>query len=179
MTKTMRKYRRTPDYAIADDNQPTRYHGPYGFQWLIKGILGGAPRPGIIRDAEQDIYDLERVGTKLLITLNESWAPPIKTLQAHGMESFQMKFSDIHVPSFEQAAELCALVDDSLSDHRPCVYHCRAGHGRTGTMLAAQLVYYGTSADSAVAQTRARHASWIDNPTQLDFLAQFERYLGQ
>ena len=159
------------------DNPPLRYVGPTGFHWLINGLLGGTPRPGIVRDVEHDVEALERVGTKLLITLNENWTPPVAILNAHGIDSHQVKITDMHAPTLEQALDLCQVVDGYLAEGRACIYHCRAGQGRTGTLLAAQLVFYGTNAADAISEVRSRNHKWIESQVQVEFLAEFSDYL--
>ena len=167
-----------PDHIKPMNNPPSRYVGPTGFHWLINGLLGGTPRPGIFRDMEHDIEALERLGTKLLITLNENWEPPVAILNAHGIDSHQVKITDMLAPTYDQALALCELVNEYLAEGRACIYHCRAGQGRTGTMLAAQLIYYGANSDAAIAKVKSCNQKWIESQAQIDFLLKFEGYLA-
>ncbi len=163
-------FARLPDYLTPSDNPPLRYMGPTGFHWLISGKLGGTPRPGIVRSIDSDLEALQRMGTRLLITLTEKWSPPIDRLRDYGIDSYHLKIADMGVPTPDQAKELCQLVDSYLQEGKACVYHCRAGQGRTGTMLAAQLIYYGMESIDAITEVRANHAKWIESHAQEDFL---------
>ena len=165
-----------PDHIKPMDNPPLRYVGPTGFHWLINGLLGGTPRPGIMRRVEHDVEALQRLGAKLLITLTENWEPPVAILNAHGIDSHQVKIADMHAPSHEQALALCKLVDAYLAKGQACIYHCRAGQGRTGTMLAAQLLYYGAASTDAIAEVRKCNHKWIESQAQIEFLAGFEEF---
>lgn len=177
VTERISRHKQFPDYVRPKDNPPLRYVGPTGFHWLINGLLGGTPRPGIVRDVEHDVEALQRLNTKLLITLNENWTPPVAILSAHGITSHQVKITDMHAPTFEQALDLCDLVDGYLAEDRACIYHCRAGQGRTGTMLAAQLIYYGENAETALAEVRSRNHKWIESQAQVEFLTEFQQHL--
>ncbi|MGE0326021.1 MAG: dual specificity protein phosphatase family protein, partial [Polyangiaceae bacterium] len=51
--------------------------------------------------------------------------------------------------------------------------HCHAGLGRTGTMLAAFLIYRGETAEAAITRVREVRPSYIQSQAQLDFLKRF------
>lgn len=71
------------------------------------------------------------------------------------------------------------MIDTYLARSEVCVFHCKAGKGRTGTMLAAQLIYYEMSADEAILMTRGRNPQWIESDVQIAFLQAFEKGLRQ
>ncbi len=168
-----------PDYLSVKSDAPSANVGPTGFHWLIEGVLGGTPRPGIgvTPDTAEDVEALARTGAKLLITLNQNWDAPIAELAKHGIDSHQLRIADMGVPTPKQAIETCKLVDLYLAQFKPCVFHCRAGRGRTGTLLTAQLIYYGVSADEAIAFAKHKNPNWIESQEQLDFLHRFPESL--
>ncbi len=151
--------------------------GPTGFHWLVDGLLGGMRRPGVLTKTRHDIEALARMNVSLLVTLNENWSPPVDELAAHGIDSFVHKITDLHAPDAERALATCRYVDGYLAHDRACIYHCRAGIGRTGTMLAAQLMYYGFNASDAIQAVRAKNPKWIQSEIQLEFLPTFGEYL--
>lgn len=153
------------------------YKGPSEFNWLVNGLLGGVRRPGILSEVRYDVELLENIGVSLLVTLNENWEPPVELLAKHNIDSFHLKITDLKAPTAAEALETCQLVDGYLAADKICVYHCRAGKGRTGTLLAAQLIYYGLSADEAITETRSKNPRWIESEVQIEFLAHFESYL--
>jgi len=153
------------------------YRGPSGFHWLIEGLLGGMRLPGVLTEMRYDIEALRRVNISLLVTLNEVWSPPADELAAFGVDSYVHKITDLQAPDFEQALATCQHVDGYLAKDKACVYHCRAGVGRTGTMLAAQLMYYGLSSNQAIETARKKNPRWIETDAQLDFLHGFNAYL--
>jgi len=155
--------------------------GPKDFHWLIRGRLGGAPRPGVGfgKDVRGDLDALRRVNTTLLVNLTEEPDPPSHVVEEAGLESHHHKIPDMGAPEPDQAWETCRLVDRYLSEDKVCVYHCHGGKGRTGTMLAAQLIYYGMDADRAVATVREQNAKWIESQKQMDFLYLFSEYASR
>ena len=163
------------------DNPASAFLGPKDFHWLIPGRLGGAPRPGIgfAHDIQGDLDALLRVNTKLLVNLTEECNPPRHLLEAVGLDSYHHKIPDMGAPNLADAVETCRLVDRYLTEGKACVFHCHGGKGRTGTMLAAQLIFYGLDADNAIAQTREQNAKWIESQRQFDFLYLFSEYTSQ
>ncbi len=155
----------------------TSYRGPSGFHWLVNGLLGGMRLPGVLTEMRYDLEALKRVNISLLVTLNEVWSPPVEELAAFGIDSYTHKITDLQAPDFEQALATCRYVHTYLANDKACVFHCRAGVGRTGTMLAAQLMYYGLTADEAIRTAREKNPRWIETQVQLDFLREFDAYL--
>jgi atypical dual specificity phosphatase len=149
------------------------YNGPTNFKWLVPGVLGGCPRPGIFRDIALDLEALRRVGTNVLVTLTREWPPDTVAIKAAGLRSIYLPIVDLQPPTVAQALETCAQVQAEIRRGRAVVFHCHAGHGRTGTLLAAMLVYNGMSARNAVLATRGQHPKWIETDSQIDFLHTF------
>ena len=153
--------------------------GPTGFHWLVNGLLGGTRMPGGVTDLRVDLEALKLINASLLITLNDVWQPPVAELAAHGIESYTHKIPDMQAPELDHALATCQKVDSYLVQDRVCVFHCRAGKGRTGTMLAAQLVYYGSSAQEAIAAARTQNPEWIETKGQIRFLRSFDLALNK
>jgi len=143
-------------------------HGPAGFVWLVPGLLGGTPFPA----GPHDFEALAQVNTRLLVTLTEKHLP--EAGGRYGIVSLHAPIADMTPPSVEQAAGICKSVTSYLERGEAVVFHCRAGKGRTGTLLAAQLVWNGATAADAIAATRTRNPQWIETDSQLAFLHRFE-----
>ncbi len=142
--------------------------GPAGFVWLVPGLLGGTPFPA----SPHDFESLARVNTRLLVTLTEKHLPEAGA--HYGIVSLHAPITDMTPPSVEQAVGICKSVTPYLERGEAVVFHCRAGKGRTGTLLAAQLVWNGATAADAIAATRAHNPQWIETDSQLVFLHRFE-----
>lgn len=153
------------------------YLGPRDFHWLLRGQLGGMPRPGIVQDLEHDLEALERLGVTLLITLEEQLPFDRAELQRRGIEHVWFPIVDMHAPPLDAAYDHCRVTAEALKAGEVVVLHCRAGHGRTGTMLAAQLVHDGASAVEALRTVRDVNSRWVQSETQVRFLESFDLHV--
>jgi atypical dual specificity phosphatase len=149
------------------------YSGPRGFAWLEPGLLGGCARPGIVSAMTSDLEALVRVGTRVLVSLTEEWEPDAQMIAEYGMQSVYFPIVDRGVPELDEARALSERMMRHLSQGQAVTFHCRAGKGRTGTMLACMLIYRGMAPEDAIAATRQRNPKWIESEEQLDFLRAF------
>ncbi len=150
--------------------------GPRGFLWLKNGALAGTPKPGLLKDLEYDLEGLKRVGVTHLVSLTEKEID-INKCQAMGVEVIRSPMADMQAPSNAQALEICEQISALLESLKVVAVHCKAGLGRTGTVLAAQLIYEGSSAINALERTRSIEPRWIQSEVQVQFLEEFENFL--
>jgi atypical dual specificity phosphatase len=151
--------------------------GPRGFLWLKKGLLAGTPRPGIVQDIEYDLEALQRVGVTTLVSLTTQ--PVDRDLLArHGIQGLWLPIKDMHAPSVEEAEQICREVAGLMADGAVVAYHCRAGLGRTGTMLASHLIMEGQSAVQALESVRRVEHRWVQSDEQVRFLERFSESLS-
>lgn len=150
--------------------------GPRGFLWLKKGLLAGTPRPGIVADEGHDLRALKRVGIKVLVSLTEKPFSKEK-LKKYGIEGKWLGIKDMKAPKYEEALKLCREIQLCMSENKPVAYHCKAGLGRTGTLLAAQLVLEGKSALDALEAVRKIEPRWVQSDVQVKFIEGFAAYL--
>ncbi|MCB1020501.1 MAG: ATP-binding cassette domain-containing protein [Bryobacterales bacterium] len=160
--------------AIAE----ARSRGPRDFFWLLAGQLGGLPRPGIMQDLETDLDSLRRLGITTLVTLEESvTVEPVAVRQA-GLEPIHFPIDDMRTPSLEDAVKFCRQIEERISRGESIALHCRAGMGRTGLMLASQLIWRGLEPLQALETVREINPRWIQSDVQVDFLADLARYVS-
>jgi atypical dual specificity phosphatase len=146
--------------------------GPRGFLWLKKGMLAGTPQPGIFFDLDYDLEALRRVGVTVLVTLTET-EMDTGALSRYDIRSLWSAIPDMAAPPVDQAISLCEQINDCLRQGEVVAVHCRAGLGRTGTVLAAYLVWEGNSAMDALELVRKVEPRWVQSEEQVNFLEEF------
>lgn len=166
-----------PPPPLPTRRSSSRNAGPRGFHWVEEGHLAGTPRPGLLADTDLDLEALKRVGVTLLVCLEEERVVPEPMLRRYGINGLFFPIDDMGAPTLDEAASFCRTIDRRILDGDVVAYHCRAGLGRTGTMLAAQLILGGRDALETLEHIRLTQPRWVQSPTQIDFLVAFAAYI--
>lgn len=147
------------------------------FRWIIDGLLAGSGRPGLLNPAEEDWSFLRREGIRMVVSLTETALDPPPS--HWGFAGIHFPISDMGTPASPRAADdLCRQVVASIQRREPVLLHCKAGVGRTGTMLACCLVALGRTAEEAVFEVRRlSHNTYIETPAQERFVHHYAAYL--
>ncbi len=156
----------------APDAQP-EYRGPRGFRWVLPGKLGTAPLPGVVLDIDLDLAALKRVGISTLITLTKGDLPQDKLAQ-HGLRNLHLPIYDREAPSLNQLRMLVIRMTRMLTQGEVLCVHCRAGLGRTGTVVAGWLIHEGLTADAALQRLRDIDRDYVQSSEQEAFLHELE-----
>lgn len=155
--------------------------GPRGFAWLLPGQLAGTPWPGLIRETEDDLDALRHVGVTRLVSLTEQGFPAALAAR-FGIRCASLPIADMQAPSLARAAALCNDIDHWLRAGEVVALHCKAGLGRTGTLLAAYWLWQGhgqRSALESIDRIRRLDAAMIQAPSQTAFLSGFADFLSR
>jgi atypical dual specificity phosphatase len=164
-----------PPLQAAHD-QALAFSRPGGFHWVIKGRLGGMQRPGLLRDEDDDLKALSSLGAQYLVSLTEEAFPP-ERLAKYGVVGIHFPIVDMGVPELQAAAQLIASINRRVDAGMPTILHCKAGLGRTGTLLACLLVFRDFTAVAAINEVRCVNPRYIQSDEQLQFISQFAEYL--
>ena len=139
----------------------------YGFHWLIKSEIAGSSRPQSLAEIET----WRSRGILAVISLVED------RIALDGFDVLHLPVPDLTPPALAQLETACRFIDRQRSAARPLVVHCLAGKGRTGTVLAAWLIFHGVECAAAIERVRASSEGSIETTAQEAALSEFERRL--
>ena len=146
--------------------------GNYSF--LIPGKLAGAAMPGSFAPLKEDLAQAKRDGIGAVAALTETASTATAAREA-GLEYKHIPVDDFSPPTMKQFREFVEFVDEQNAREHAVLVHCRAGIGRTGTMLAAYLIAKGASARDAVEKLRQARPSSVETANQLQALYEWEQ----
>ncbi len=132
------------------------------------------------RELRRDVDSLVRQGTVGLVTLIDDAEFPalgvaaLPQAVAGHLRWLHMPVANMHAPGPRARAAWMgegAWVPSELRAGKRIVFHCAAGLGRTGTVVAKLLTdLYGLSAADAVARVRQARPGTIESPEQEAFV---------
>lgn len=146
------------------------------FSFVLAGELAGSAFPGWSGDLEEDLQEADEAGITAIVSLTEQ-PPDLQAIEAVGFRHLHLPVSDFSPPTLSQVREFVAFVDEEREAGGAVLVHCRAGVGRTGTMLAAYLVHEGKSAADAVRAVRRSRPGSIETGAQEKLLQQFAKVM--
>jgi atypical dual specificity phosphatase len=145
---------------------------PPGFSWVEKPLLAALARPN---DAE-DLLWLRRQGIDLLISLTED-RPRRDWIDNAGLFSLHVPVVDMEAPTEEQIDQCLSFIQRAQERHLGVAIHCRAGLGRTGTILACFFVSQGLTANDAISKVRGLRPGSIETIEQEEAIQRYARGL--
>src|SRR5688500_7520308 len=137
--------------------------------WVIEDRLLAGKYPGgkTPKETEKRVAALLAAGFDTFIDLTEAGEMPPYDIYLPGSALYVRKPIPDHgvPPDQELMAQILAVLDDALRRDRLVYVHCRAGIGRTGTVIACHLIEHeGLSPDQALIEL---NHLWQDNPRSL------------
>jgi atypical dual specificity phosphatase len=115
---------------------------------------------------------VRNAGIDVLVSLTVD-ALSERPLQRHNILGWHFPIVGMGVPRLEQVLSLMDALSRELHQGKKIAFHCTAGVGRTGTMLACHLVWRGKSAPSAITRVREVIPRAIQTSGQEAFVRQF------
>jgi atypical dual specificity phosphatase len=144
------------------------------FSWVISRRLAGMALPtgaywvpGVTSDyteLEQDLLDLKNQGIVAVVSLTHTPLHP-ETMRRCDLKGLHLPVDDMAAPSVEQMVRVAEFIDRHTR-RGGVVVHCNAGIGRTGTMLAAYMVWTGLAPDHAIETVRRHRPGSIETAQQ-------------
>ncbi|MCF6319673.1 MAG: ATP-binding cassette domain-containing protein [Proteobacteria bacterium] len=154
-----------------------RFSSMSEFYWVLSNKLGGMQKPGLMTESEDDLRIMRQLGVDVLVTLQQE-PIDIGLLEKYSIAGMHFPIVDMSVPELEKTYSFISKIQPVFDEKKSLVYHCKAGMGRTGTLLACHLLYLeGISAIQAIEKIRQVNYKYIQTSEQMDFVGQFESYI--
>lgn len=131
-----------------------------------KGAAGGYAT-GKINKAFRNVLDyFETNNVKMVVRLNKKLYDERRFIE-RGMEHREMYFDDGTNPTMEMVRDFIDLSERVIGNGGVVAVHCKAGLGRTGTLIGAYLIYkYGFTATEVVGFMRLMRPGTCVGPQQ-------------
>lgn len=146
---------------------------PLWLRWVIHPRLAGMPRPGAEVPLEDAVAALHAQQITHILTLEEQ-PHHHDVLRASGFTAWHLAIPDMHAPRLEEARLWAQRVLDAIDAGGAVAIHCKAGIGRTGTLLAMCLMLQGYSYAQALLLLRSVYPHFIQSEAQHAFLRAFD-----
>uniref|UniRef100_UPI0040494C58 protein-tyrosine phosphatase family protein n=1 Tax=Fulvivirga sp. TaxID=1931237 RepID=UPI0040494C58 len=144
-----------------------------GFKWVLEKKLAGAGKPGLYDDIDKDLDFLIDRKFDVIVTLTED---PLMIPHEHSFKLIHFSIPDMGIPQPRPAYDLCLQIQELINEGHRVLVHCKAGLGRTGTILACMLVIQGMSSSEAIKKVRLVNRSYLQNALQENFIDHFEKF---
>lgn len=138
--------------------------------WIVPGKLAGVRKP----TGATELRELQAVGIKSIISVLDDPA----NLDLYEQLDFAFRWLPIQggtAPSRDRVQELASFIDEQHAQGWAVAIHCTNGLRRTGTMLAAYLIYVGATYEAAMQTIHAANPQVELRAAQIEFLQSLER----
>jgi atypical dual specificity phosphatase len=136
------------------------------FSWLLAGKVAGSSKPGATNKIEDDLCFLSEQSIRAILNLCHAPHPP-ELLRKYHLITRHVPIADFSAPDFTQIERSVSFIERHVQLNEPVLVHCRAGYGRTGTILACYLVQRGMSPAQAISEVRHLRPGSIEVKGQL------------
>lgn len=133
---------------------------------------------GALRAYDDDLPSLYDSGIRAVVSLLNLPADQ-KLYEDAGFSYLCLPIPDGFPPNLEQTRRFVRFLNEQQQQSQAVAVHCAAGRGRTGTLLATYLISQGVHWLEAVARVRSAQPGAIETSSQMRFLEDFGKLLGQ
>ncbi|MDD2466473.1 MAG: dual specificity protein phosphatase family protein [Desulfobulbus sp.] len=144
----------------------------YQLNWITDHLATGhAPM------SYEDLESIRTQGIRAIVNLCGEFCDLHQIEEESGFDVYYLPVADECAPDLAEMEKTLDWMDEALYLDKKVLVHCRMGHGRTGTFIAAYLLRRGFDFKGAESTMKGRNA----NPatfTQRRFLKKYDRQVG-
>lgn len=149
---------------------------PPNFSFIWEDLVAGSGYPGSGGGLGATLTTLSEHGISAIMSLTEE--PLDQALLCEfEFDYLHLPVEDFTAPTFAQVTQAMDFLDKHANQGRGALVHCRAGMGRTGTILACFLVSRGLDPAEAIALIRRKRPGSLEVYPQEYVVYQYARYL--
>jgi len=128
---------------------------------------------------ENELKDWWRKGIRAVVILIEEHEMhiPIERYKAYGFDILWEPIRDMSAPTLSTLKRIVEWIDEKIYENKPVLVHCYGGMGRTGTILAAYLVYKGWDPIRAIEFVRSIRPGAIQVTAQYATVIEFANFI--
>ena len=121
----------------------------------------------------EELLYLKGKGVRTIVRLEEHTVSG----EAAGLVDMAEYVPDFEPPTTGQIGRIVAFIHEQMENDAPVAVSCKAGLGRTGTVLACYLVHTGYRAEDALDRVRRVRPGSAESPQQQEFVYMYEERL--
>jgi protein-tyrosine phosphatase len=144
----------------------------YQLNWITEHLATGhAPM------SYDDLDSIREQGIRAIVNLCGEFCDLHQIEEESGFDVYYLPVADECAPDLTEMEQALDWMDEAIYLDKKVLVHCRMGHGRTGTFIAAYLLRRGFDFKGAETTMKGRHA----NPatfSQRWFLKKYGRQVG-
>lgn len=120
----------------------------YAWHWLRRSLGAGQGwlcevEPNLYLSAvptPRDVQELARRGVRAVVNVCEEYGGPVARYRRAGIEQLRLPILDYAEPSADEVERALAFMRGHVEAERAVLVHCKAGRGRSATLILCWLV---------------------------------------
>jgi len=151
----------------------------FKFNWIIHDKLAYGNQPGLYNNLFNDLLILEKNNISMIVSLIENNI--YSNLKDLEFKIIHFPINDMGISTPREVFRICKEIDEHLKLLGNKVFvHCKAGLGRTGTILAAYFInLYNINHEEAIKKVRSIDKFFIQNKTQEKFIEHYYNFFTE
>lgn len=134
---------------------------PSNFSYIWENLVAGAGHPGRGGQLASTLTSLREHGITSVLSLTEE-PLDFALIREFDFDYLHLPIEDFTAPTLAQVEEAMEFLNRQVNEGHGAVVHCRAGMGRTGTLLACFLVSRGMAAPEAITLVRRKRPGSLE-----------------